>query len=186
MNTLKPEKQKAILAALVEGNSIRATCRMTGAAKGTVLKLLASIGKACSEYQDKTLRNLPCNRLQCDEIWAFCYAKQKNVPDDKKGVFGYGDIWTLTAICADTKLFPSLHIGRRDSYDATIFIKDLADRLKNRVQLTTDGHRMYLVAVENAFGVEVDFSQLVKIYGASPDGEVRYSPAECIGTEVNQ
>src|SRR3989304_757952 len=114
MNRLNRNKQKQIVNALIEGNSIRATCRMTGAAKGTVLKLLADVGKACAEYKDKALHNLSCKNIQCDEIWAFCYAKEKNVPEDKKGQFGFGDTWTFTAICADTKLVPSWHIGRRD------------------------------------------------------------------------
>jgi IS1 family transposase len=186
MNTLKPEKQKQVLAALVEGNSIRATCRMTGTAKGTVLKLLQAVGEACAKYQDKMLRNLSCKRLQCDEVWAFCYAKEKNVPKHKKGQFGYGDIWTFTALCADSKLVPSWRLGRRDLPNATAFMKDLAGRLKNKVQLTTDGHLMYLDAVENAFGGEVDFSQLIKIYGPSPESEKRYSPAECIGIESHR
>ncbi len=136
--------------------------------------------------QDKAFRNLSCKRIQCDEIWAFCYAKEKNVPKDKKGKFGYGDVWTFTAICADSKLVPSWHIGDRNGEEATLFMKDLASRLKNRVQLTTDGHKMYLEAVEDAFGSEVDFSQLIKIYGSNPESEVRYSPAECIGTEENK
>ena len=185
MNTLKTEKQKQVLAALVEGNSIRATCRMTGTAKGTVLKLLAQIGTACAEYQDKVLHNLSCKRLQVDEIWAFCYAKEKNVPKGKKGTFGFGDTWTFTALCANSKLVPSWRIGRRGLHNATLFMKDLASRLKNKVQLTPDGHKMYLEAVETTFGSEVDFSQLVKIYGSSPESEVRYSPAECIGIEKN-
>ncbi len=183
MNTLKKEKQRQVVAALVEGNSIRATCRMTGVAKNTVVKLLVALGKACFEYQDKALKNLTCNKIQCDEIWAFCYAKEKNVPEDKKCQFGYGDVWTFTAIDADTKLIPSWFIGRRDADCATEFLKDLATRLKNRVQLTTDGHRMYLEAVESAFGSEIDFSQLVKIYGNSEESQKRYSPAQCIGTE---
>jgi IS1 family transposase len=186
MNPLKQDRQKQIVAALAEGNSIRATCRMTGTAKGTVTKLLVSLGKACAEYQQKVFKDLECKRIQCEEIWAFCYAKEKNVPQDKKGEFGYGDVWTFTALCADSKLVPSWRIGRRDLQNATLFMKDLAGRLKNKVQLTTDGHRMYLDAVENAFGSEVDFSQLIKIYGSSPESEVRYSPAECIGTEINK
>lgn len=183
MNTLKPEKRKQVVAALVEGNSIRATCRMTGVAKNTVVKLLVDLGKVCTEYQDKVFVDLPCKHIQCDEIWAFCYAKEKNVPEDKKGHFGYGDVWTFTAICADSKLIPTWHIGRRDAENATLFMKDLAARMANRVQLTTDGHGMYLVAVEDAFGSEVDFSQLVKIYGTPPEAEKRYSPAQCIGAE---
>ena len=169
MNKLTKEKQRQVVAALVEGNSIRATCRMTGVAKGTVLKLLVDLGKACAEYQDKTLRNLTCSKIQCDEIWAFVYAKEKNLPKDKEGQFGYGDVWTFTAIDAESKLVPTWHIGNRDIKDATIFMKDLAGRLKNKVQLTTDGHKMYLEAVEDAFGCEVDFSQLVKIYGNSQE-----------------
>jgi len=183
MNTLKKEKQRQVVAALVEGNSIRATCRMTGVAKNTVVKLLEAIGKACFEYQDKALRNLTCKKIQCDEIWAFCYAKEKNVPQDKKGQFGYGDVWTFTALDADTKLIPSWYIAKRDAVCATEFMKDLAGRLKNRVQLTTDGHKMYLEAIENAFGSEIDFSQLIKIYGNTEEGQKRYSPAQCIGTE---
>jgi IS1 family transposase len=183
MNTLKPEKQRQVVAALVEGNSIRATCRMTGVAKNTVVKLLVDLGKVCAEYQDKALRNLTCSKIQCDEIWAFVYAKEKNVPKDKKGQFGYGDVWTFTAINAESKLVPTWHIGNRDIMDATIFMKDLAGRLKNKVQLTTDGHKMYLEAVEDAFGCEIDFSQLIKIYGTPLEAEKRYSPAECIGTE---
>jgi len=161
---------------------------MTGVAKNTVVKLLIALGKACAEYQDKAFKNLPCKHIQCDEIWSFCYAKEKNVPKDKKGKFGYGDVWTFTALCADTKLVPAWYIGRRDLETATIFMKDLAKRLKNRVQLTTDGHKMYLEAVEDAFGKDVDFSQLVKIYGQTDEGQKRYSPAQCIGaikTRIN-
>ena len=186
MNKLKIEKQVQVVAALVEGTSINATCRMTGTAKNTVLKLLADIGPVCLDYQDKAFRNLTCKRLQCDEIWSFCYAKEKNVPKEKKGCFGYGDMWTFTAICADTKLVPSWYVGSRTIEDATIFLKDLDGRLQNRVQLTTDGHKMYLWAVDNAFGGDVDFSQLHKIYGSAPDAEVRYSPAECIGVEAKK
>lgn len=183
MNKLTKEKQRQVVAALVEGNSIRATVRMTGVAKNTVAKLLVNLGKACAEYQDETLRNLTCSKIQVDEIWAFVYAKEKNLPKDKKGQFGYGDVWTFTAIDAESKLVPTWHIGNRDIADATIFMKDLAGRLKNKVQLTTDGHKMYLEAVEDAFGGEVDFSQLVKIYGKSEESETRYSPAKCIGAE---
>jgi len=183
MSKLKPEKQKQIIASLIEGNSIRATCRMTDTAKGTVLKLLADVGKACMEYQDKVLRDLPCKRIQCDELWCFCYAKDKNVPVDKRGQFGYGDVWTFTAICADSKLVLSWHIGRRDYENAYIFMRDLAGRLNSKVQLTTDGHKMYLWAIEDAFGSDIDFSQLVKLYGSSEESEKRYSPAQCIGTQ---
>ena len=155
---------------------------MTGVAKGTVLKLLADVGKACAEYQNEVMKDLPCKKIQCDEIWSFCYAKEKNVPDDKKGKFGFGDVYTFTALCADTKIVPSWLIGKRDLLTAMIFMRDLASRLKYRVQLTTDGHRMYLDAVERAFGADVDFSQLVKLYGKEGiEKEVRYSLPQCIG-----
>jgi IS1 family transposase len=183
-NVLKAEKRAAVISALVEGNSVNATVRMTGVAKNTILKLLVELGTACAAYQDRTLRDLPCKRIQVDEIWAFCYAKAKNVPQDKAGVFGFGDVWTFTAIDADTKLVPSFLVGSRDAGCATEFMQDLASRLVNRVQLTSDGHKMYLSAVEDAFGGDVDFAQLVKIYGAAPEGpEVRYSPASCLGTQ---
>ncbi|MGA2587419.1 MAG: hypothetical protein ABSF88_10410 [Candidatus Aminicenantales bacterium] len=159
MNKLNREKQAQVVAALVEGNSIRATVRMTGVAKNTIVKLLADLGLACAEYQDRVFKNLPCKRIQCDEIWSFCHAKEKNVPKEKKGQFGYGDVWTFTAICSDTKLVPSWLIGNRDQENATIFLEDLAGRLANRVQLTADGHKMYIDAVEKAFGSDIDFSQ---------------------------
>ena len=182
MNKLRKDKQIQVISALVEGNSIRATVRMTGVSKNTIVKLLTDLGQACAEYQDKVFKNLPCKHIQCDEIWSFCYAKEKNVPEDKKGQFGYGDIWTFTAICADTKLIPSWFIGNRDLESATIFLKDLAGRLANRIQLTTDGHKMYLDAVESAFGSDIDFSQLIKLYGQTSEGQKRYSPPACIGT----
>jgi len=144
MNLLKRDKQAQVIAALVEGNSINATCRMTGVAKHTVLKLIATLGSACADYQDKVFRNLKCKRIQCDEIWQFCYAKQRNVPADKQGQFGYGDVWTWVAIDADTKLVPSFMVGNRDLQTARIFIDDLKSRLANRVQLTTDGLKVYL------------------------------------------
>lgn len=181
MNTLTLERQTAVIAALVEGNSVRSTVRMTGVAKDTVLKLLARIGQACAEYQDKALRNLTCKRIQCDEIWQFCYAKDKNVPAEKRGVFGYGDVWTWVAIDADTKLIASFTLGTRGAQTAKRFMDDLASRLANRVQLTTDGHRVYLQAVEDAFGNDIDYAMLVKLYGNSTEPEKRYSPAECIG-----
>jgi hypothetical protein len=143
MNKLPIQKRAQILSCLVEGNSIRATSRLTGASKNTVTKLLVDVGRACSEYQDKAMRNLTCQRVQCDEIWSFCYAKEKNVPDDKKGQFGHGDVWTWTAICADTKLVPSFMVGNRDADAANAFIEDLASRLSHRVQLTTDGHKHF-------------------------------------------
>ncbi len=182
MNTLSNQRRAAVISSLVEGYSIRATVRMTGVARDTVLKLLVSVGRACEEYQMCTLRNLPCKRIQCDEIWSFCYAKQKNVPADKQGQFGYGDVWTWTAMCADTKLVPSWRIGTRGAGTAYEFMHDLAERLAHRVQLTTDGHRVYVDAVESAFGSEIDYAMLVKLYGSDrEESEARYSPAECIG-----
>jgi IS1 family transposase len=181
MNKLSIERQAKVIKALVEGNSIRATCRMTETAKGTVTRLLASVGTACAEYQDEHLRDLPCTTIQCDEIWSFCYAKQKNVPEEKQGRFGYGDVWTWTALDADTKLVPSWLVGLRDAGYAFEFMNDLKSRLSNRVQLTTDGHKVYLMAVEDAFGSEVDYAMLVKLYGQEPESEKRYSPAQCIG-----
>jgi IS1 family transposase len=155
---------------------------MCNVAFNTVLKLLPEIGAACEEYQQRMLVNLPCKRIQCDEIWSFCYAKAKNVPADKQGQFGYGDVWTWTAMCADTKLVPSWRIGTRGAGTAYEFMHDLAERLAHRVQLTTDGHRVYVDAVESAFGSEIDYAMLVKLYGADRDeSEARYSPAECIG-----
>jgi IS1 family transposase len=181
MNRLTTEKRAQIISALVEGNSLRSIVRMTGAAMNTILKLLADVGKSCAEYQDKTLRGLNCRRLQCDEIWQFCYAKSKNVPMEKQGQFGYGDVWTWVALDAETKLVPTWAVGLRDARTAHYFIQDLASRLSNRVQLTTDGNRVYLQAVESAFGADIDYSMLVKLYGNDSQDETRYSPAECIG-----
>jgi len=182
MNKLSKDKRTQIISALVEGNSLRATARMCDVAFNTVLKLLPEIGSACADYQDRALRNLKCKHVQCDEIWSFCYAKEKNVPADKKGHFGYGDIWTWVAIDADTKLVPSFMVGNRDLQTARIFIDDLKSRLANRVQLTTDGLRAYLEAVEGAFGADVDYAMLVKLYESSQE-ETRYSPAECMSCE---
>jgi IS1 family transposase len=165
----------------VEGNSIRATVRMTGVAKNTVTKLLVDLGAVCSEYQDRVMHDLPCSRIECDEIWSFCYSKERNVPEEKRGEFGYGDVWTWVAIDADTKLVPSYRIGSRDIEDASAFMHDLAKRLRHRVQLTTDGHKAYLKAVKGAFEDEIDYAQLRKIYGNDPALSGRYSPAYCTG-----
>jgi IS1 family transposase len=181
MNKLTREKRVAVLAALVEGNSVRSTVRMTGVAKNTVVKLLAEVGSVCAEYQDKTLRNLICKRVQCDEIWSYCYAKQKNVPEDKKGQFGYGDVWTWTALDPDSKLVISWLVGLRDADHAKVFMNDLKDRLSNKVQLTTDGLKAYLEAVDEAFGCDIDYAMLVKLYGQEKAGAGRYSPPKCIG-----
>ena len=182
MNSLPLAKRAQIIGLLVEGNSISATCRITGAAKMTVLKLLADVGQACAEYQDKALRNLKCRRVQCDEIWAFVGAKQKNVPAELKGAFGVGDVWTWTALCADTKLMVNWMVAPRNRHAAHSFLHDLSSRLANRVQLTTDGHRVYVDAVDAAFGAEVDYAMLDKIYGTdgSRTPERRYSPGEFV------
>jgi len=182
MKRLTREKQAQIIAALIEGNSIRATARMVNVSKDTVLKLQVEAGYASADYQDRTFRGLTCERVQCDEVWAFCYAKQKNVPAQKQGHFGYGDVWTWTAIDAQTKLIPSFTVGNRDAASARILIEDLAGRLKNRIQLTTDGHRAYLEAVEGAFGCDIDYAMLVKTYESSQE-ETRYSPAVCTSCE---
>lgn len=184
MNKLPLAKRAQIVGLLVEGNSLRATSRLADCSINTVTKLLVDVGTACAKYQDKALRNLPSKRVQCDEIWSFCYSKQKNVPEDKQGVFGFGDVWTWTAICADTKLICSWMVGRRDGAAARMFIDDLAPRLKDRIQLTTDGHKAYLEAVERSFGSEIDYAMLVKLYGPvqGKEQERRYSSGECCGT----
>ncbi len=184
MNRLDPTRRAQVVAALVEGSSIRSVVRMTGVAKNTVAKLLVDLGAACAEYQDRAFRNLPCQKIQCDEIWSFCYAKDKNVPAAKQGHFGFGSVWTWTAIDADTKLVCSWMVGPRDAQAANEFMRDLSDRLANRVQLTTDGLNLYLAAVENAFGSDIDYGMLVKHYGADQSEEKRYSPAECIGAKA--
>jgi IS1 family transposase len=186
MNRLSTERRAAIVGCLVEGNSIRSTVRITGAAKNTVTRLLVDLGAACAEYQDQTLRNLPCRTIECDEIWAFCYAKQKNVPEQFKGTPGYGDVWTWTALCADTKLVPSWLVGERTIEDAITFAHDLRGRLaQQRVQITTDGLAAYREAISDAFQDGVDFARLHKVYGVDPrlrGAERRYSPAVCTGT----
>jgi IS1 family transposase len=181
MNKLDREARARILHLLCEGNSIRAATRLTGASKKAVSKLMVDAGHAAAWYQDRVFRNLTCKRIQVDEIWAFVYAKQKNVPGAKKAPPNAGDVWTWTAIDADTKLIPSWFVGGRDSDAAIIFMDDLASRLANRVQLTSDGHKAYLEAVEGVFGGDIDYAMLVKLYGPSPEGPRRYSPAECIG-----
>ncbi len=180
MNKLSIEERKQIVAALVEGNSMRAVSRMTGVARNTINKLLVDLGGVCREYQDKAFRNLTCKRIQCDEIWSFVGSKEKNTSNEKK-VVGWGDVWTWVAIDADTKLVPSFYVGTRDANAAYYFMHDLASRLENRVQLTTDGHKAYLGAVEDAFGAGIDYAMLIKLYGASPEGEKRYSPAQITG-----
>lgn len=184
MNKLDIAKRSQIVAAMVEGCSIRSIVRITGTSKNTIVKLLVELGAACSDYLDEHLVNLPCQRVQVDEAWSFCYAKAKNVTPEitAKNPFA-GDVWTWVAIDADTKLIPSWVVGPRDSTTARIFVNDLAKRLANRIQLTSDGLSLYLAAVERAFHGHVDYAQLVKVYGETSEGQKRYSPAECIGCE---
>jgi IS1 family transposase len=170
MNRLTTAKRTAVVKALVEGCSIRATVRLTSVAKNTIVKLLVELGAACTKYQDGALRNLPCKRLQCDEIWSYVGGKDKNLSAEKKAD-GLGSIWTWTAIDADTKLVPSWLVGSRDTATAYEFMMDLASRLRGRVQLTTDSYRPYLTAVDGAFGIDVDYARLDKIYGRDPGVE---------------
>jgi IS1 family transposase len=164
--------------------TLRERSSTTGVAKNTVVKLLVELGEVVGQFQDEELRALTCRRIQCDEIWSFCHAKEKNVPAEHKGEFGYGDVWTWTAIDADSKLVLSWVIGGRDGYTALAFMQDVARRLTQRVQLTTDGHKAYLDAVERAFGDNIDYAMLQKLYGPSHEDERRYSPAKCLGTQV--
>ena len=184
-NVLSTGKKTAVITALVEGCSIRSTSRMTGVAKGTILRLLAEVGNACSEYHNATVCNIAAKRVQVDEIWSFCYAKEKNVTAGVWERAGYaGDVWTFTAIDADTKLVIGWLAGRRDAGCASEFLQDIASRLSNRIQLTTDGHRMYLAAVPDAFGNQIDFATLTKVYGDNPEPQKRYSPAKVLSTEA--
>jgi len=181
MNRLTKEQRSQALQMMAEGVSLRAITRLSGISRTTLIKLLEDAGEAFSEYQDRTLMNLACKRIQVDEAWAFCYAKQKNVPTAKAAPEGAGDIWTWVGLDAQSKLAVSWYVGGRDSEAAMIFMDDLAKRLANRVQLTSDGHKPYLEAVEGAFGSDIDYAMLVKVYGPAPEGQRRYSPAECIG-----
>ncbi len=183
MNRLPIEQRVRVINSLVEGNSIRATVRMTGVCKDAVLKLIRDFGKVCSEHHDRAVRRVSSKRVQCDEVWAFCYAKAKNVPEEKQGT-GAGDVWTWTAIDADSKLIVSYLCGGRDAQWAYQFMEDLASRVSARIQITTDGHRAYAQAVEGAFGMYVDYAMLIKLYGNDAETETRYSPAECIGTRT--
>jgi IS1 family transposase len=181
MNRLSSEKRARILALMAEGTSIRSITRLTGFSKNTITKLLVDAGEAVAEYQNYALRNLHCGRIQVDEIWAFCYAKQKNVASAKAAPPGAGDIWTWVAIDAETKLVPSWLVGNRDAACANVFMQDLASRMATRIQLTSDGLKAYLEAVEGAFGADIDYAMLVKLYGDAPETEKRYSAAECVG-----
>jgi IS1 family transposase len=183
MNKLPSAKRAQILSMLVEGSSMHSTARVAGVSFNTVAKLLDEAGKACEAFHDKEVRNVRAKRVQCDEIWSFCYAKQKNVETAKAAPEGAGNLWTWTALDADFKLIIAYDCGGRDAEYANAFMQDVADRLANRVQLTTDGHRPYLEAVEGAFGAAIDYAMLIKHYG-EPQGAVgRYSPGECVGVQ---
>jgi IS1 family transposase len=184
MNRLDTASRTQIITALCEGNSIRSVCRMFNVSKGTVTRLLFQVGLFCSQYQDENLRNLACARVQVDEIWSFCYSKEKNVPQEKHGEFGYGSVWTWCAIDADTKLIASWVVGNRELATATMFMKDLASRLSTRIQLTSDGLRAYIDAVEAAFGSNIDYAQQIKQYGEDQMEHTRYSPGKVIGSKI--
>lgn len=183
MNLLTIEKRVQIINLLVEGMSMRAASRIADVSINTVMKLLGDVGAACAEYQDVALRKLNCKRVQCDEIWSFVGMKQKNVPHELAGVLGYGDVYTWTAIDADTKLVPCWHVGSRDADAARAFIGDLSERLAHRVQLTTDGHGAYLSAVADSFNGHIDYAMLIKQYGDAPAREAsrKYSPSAFTG-----
>jgi IS1 family transposase len=187
-NFISMDKRVAVISALVEGCSVRATVRMTGVSKGAILRLLESVGTACAEYQDQALRNLPATRIQCDEIWSFVAAKQKNVTSAVQAREPMaGDVWTWVAMDSDTKLACTWVVGSRDAHTARVFVRDLKSRLANRVQLTTDGLKHYFHAIAEYFDDEVDYATLTKIYGATTEesgANVRYSPARCLGTET--
>lgn len=186
MNRLSTEKRAQIIACLVDGVSIRATTRITGAAKNTITKLVVDLGEACEAYQDRTLVDLPCQTIQCDEIWNFVYAKAKNVPAARKGEFGVGDVWTWIAIDADSKLVPSWFVGQRNAEDGFWFMMDLKGRLRDsHVQMTTDGLKSYAAAIGFSFGTELDWAVLQKHYGKDPSGERRYSPGICTGIDID-
>jgi IS1 family transposase len=182
MNRLSTAEQARVVSVLVEGNSLRATARITGVARMTVEKLLRDLGAACAAFHNATVRNLRAQRIQCDEIWSFVGAKEKNVTPEQKAQ-GSGDMWTWTGLDPDTKLMVSWFVGQRDATSAWWFMRDLCSRLISRVQLTTDGHTAYLTAVQEAFAGEIDFAQLTKIYGQPREGAARYSPARFVGAQ---
>ncbi|MGD0894953.1 MAG: IS1 family transposase [Acidimicrobiales bacterium] len=185
MNRLSTERRGQVVSLLCEGMSIRSIVRVTGVAKNTVTKLLVDLGAACAEYQDAVLTNLRPSRMECDEIWSFCYAKQKNVPDEFQDTPGYGDVWTWVAVDADTKLVPSWLVGERTMADAYTFIADMRSRIdpSHRIQLTTDGLRLYIDVVDSLFRDNIDYSVLHKLYGSDADTERTYSPSQCIGID---
>lgn len=184
MNQLSRAERAQIIRALVEGNSLRSVSRMTGFARNTISTLLVQVGRAASEYQDRVLRDLPSTRIECDEIWAFVGMKNKSIPEERRGEQGIGDVWTYTAIDPDTKLVPAWLVGNRDVADARAFIADLAPRLRNRIQLTTDGHKPYIEAVEATFGGRIDYAMLVKEYGNDASEDRRFSPPVVLSERV--
>lgn len=188
MNRLSTERRGQVISCLVEGMSVRGVVRVTGVAKNTIVKLLADLGAACSEYQDKTMRGLTVPRIEADEIWSFCYSKAKNVPEEHDGEFGYGDVWTFVGIDADTRLVFTWLVGQRTPADATRFMQDVADRITNRAQLTTDAYRPYREAVARAFGIDVDYAMIKKDYigmgAAQVPAHIRYSPSRVTGMEI--
>ena len=184
MNKLSTAKRAQILAALVEGNSLRSITRMAGVSINTVTKLLVDLGNACAVFHDEHVRNVPAKRVQADEVWTFCYARRENVPDEKRGVFGFGDVWTWVGLCSDSKLALSWTVGRRDASTAYDFMLDLASRLSSRVQLTTDGLHAYLEAVDAVFQTDIDYARLIKVYGSDPKAERRYAPPVCLSSTV--
>ncbi len=183
MNRLSRAEQAKIIRALVEGNSLRSTTRITGRSINTVSKLLAELGPKCERFLSDALVDLPSTRIECDEIWAFCYSKERNIPEDHKDEWGFGDVWTWVALDPDTKLVATWYIGKREGDDAMIFIADLARRLRNRVQLTTDGFPLYRPAVEQAFGKDIDYAMLIKEYGVDLH-EGRFSPPKVMSQQV--
>jgi IS1 family transposase len=183
MNKLSIERRAQILSCLCEGNSVRATCRMLDCSKDAVLKLVVDAGEVCAAYHDAYVKGVTSKRVQVDEVWSFVHAKAKNVPQEKRGEFGYGDVWTWTAIDAESKLMIAWHVGRRDAGAEQTFMNDVAARLANRVQLTSDGNAVYLAAVDDAFDRQIDYAMLIKRYGESAESEKRYSPAICVGAE---
>lgn len=185
MNKLSIERQAQVIKVLCEGNSIRSTARITGASINTVVKLLCKVGAACDKYQDRNLRYLSCRRIECDEIWSFCYSKERNVPEKMKGKLGYGDVWTFVAIDAETKLVVSWYVGWREPEDAYEFAKDIKERVSNKIQLSTDGHKMYYEAVNRAFyKEEIDYAMIVKYYGNTYDQNGRsIGYPKCIGAK---
>jgi IS1 family transposase len=184
MNRLSTEKRAQIIGMLTEGNSLRATTRMAGVSINTVTKLLLDVGDACAAYQDRTLRNLPCKTIEADEIWSYCYSKQKNIPEEHRGEPGYGDIWTWVALDADSKLAASWLVGERTVEDCWTFMEDLKSRLAGRIQLSTDGHQSYVAPVGLTFRGDIDWAQIQKTYRSDPSGERRYSPPVCTGIKT--